>query len=227
VGTLVGRPPAGVVAELAARPQLPALPNAPDAALAEQMVTRRPDVRAAERRVTAQAAVVGAVRREYLPRLDVVAGVGLTAQAADALGRTGTPRYAVGPVLSWAAFDLGRVRVRVDAARADAAAARAEYEQTVLAAAEEAEGALVAFDRSRARLAYLGEAAAASGRGAELARLRFDGGAADFFEVVDAQRTLLDAEDRLAQGRTDAVTALVALYKALGGEWAEGSARAR
>ncbi len=41
----------------------------------------------------------------------------------------------------------------------------------------------------------------------------------DFLEVLDAERTQLAAEDRLAQVRTDAATSLIAVYKALGGGW--------
>jgi outer membrane protein TolC len=37
--------------------------------------------------------------------------------------------------------------------------------------------------------------------------------------VLDAERTQLDAEDHLAQSRTDAATSLIAVYKALGGGW--------
>ena len=58
----------------------------------------------------------------------------------------------------------------------------------------------------------------ASARAAELARLRFEGGVADFLQVLDAERTQLDAEDQLAQAHTDAATSYAALYKALGGE---------
>jgi multidrug efflux system outer membrane protein len=62
-------------------------------------------------------------------------------------------------------------------------------------------------------------AATASERAAELARVRFSGGVADFLEVLDAERTQLEAQDQLAQGRTEAATAFAALYRALGGEW--------
>ena len=51
------------------------------------------------------------------------------------------------------------------------------------------------------------------------ARTRYEGGAADFLDVLDAERTQLADEDRLAQSRTDAATSLVAVYKALGGGW--------
>ena len=54
---------------------------------------------------------------------------------------------------------------------------------------------------------------------AELARLRFNGGVADFLQVLDAERTQLEAQDQLAQSRSGAATAYAALYKALGGSW--------
>jgi multidrug efflux system outer membrane protein len=81
----------------------------------------------------------------------------------------------------------------------------------------------VTYRKAVARLERLDEAAAASERAAELARLRFEGGVADFLQVLDAQRTVLDAQDRLAQGRTDATTALVEVYRALGGSWQHAS----
>lgn len=64
----------------------------------------------------------------------------------------------------------------------------------------------------------------ASERAAELARLRFTSGVADFLQVLDAERTRLEAEDQLAQARTEATTAYAALYKALGGALPLGSA---
>ena len=63
------------------------------------------------------------------------------------------------------------------------------------------------------------EAASASERAADLARLRFTGGVADFLQVLDAERTQLEAQDQLALSRTEAATAYAALYKALGGSW--------
>jgi multidrug efflux system outer membrane protein len=89
----------------------------------------------------------------------------------------------------------------------------------VLRAVEETETALVTYDRAHARLALLGEAVRASTRASELAQQRFEAGLTDFLQVLDAQRTLLDAENQLAQAHTQAATALVAVYKAIGGTW--------
>jgi multidrug efflux system outer membrane protein len=90
---------------------------------------------------------------------------------------------------------------------------------TVLRALEETEVALENYDRAHARLAILDDAVRSSERAASLAQQRFEAGLTDFLQVLDAQRTLLEAENQLALGHTSAATALVAVYKAVGGTW--------
>ena len=123
----------------------------------------------------------------------------------------------VGPVLTWPALNLGRVKTEVDAAQAREDAARAEYGRVVLAALADVETSITRYRTARERLQRLEEASAASERAAELARLRFTEGVTDFLQVLDAERTQLEAQDQLAQGRTDAATAYAALYRAVGG----------
>ena len=84
---------------------------------------------------------------------------------------------------------------------------------------EETEGALITFNRAEARKTSLRSAAEQSEIAARLARARFDAGVADFLTVLDAERRLLEDQDRLAQGETAAATSLIAVYKALGGGW--------
>jgi NodT family efflux transporter outer membrane factor (OMF) lipoprotein len=216
IGVLVGRPPAVVAAELGPAP-LPPRPATTAIAGADASIRRRPDVASAERRVAAERALVSAAKADYLPRLSVGGSAGFTASRFDSLTERGTFRYAVGPVITWPALNLGRVKARVDQSRARAAEAEAFYGQTVLLAQQEVETALARYRTARERVAQVQNAASASERAAELARLRFTGGVADFLQVLDAERTQLDAEDQLARGRTDAATAYAALYKALGG----------
>ena len=160
---------------------------------------------------------MNAARAEYLPKLSLAGAAGYTGSEARALGDAGTPRYVIGPVVSWPAFDLGRVRANVAAARADAAASRARYELALSRAQEELESSVVAYRKSRERLEHLEDAATASARAAELARLRYVEGGSDFLQVLDAERTLLERENERAAGRTDAETNLIAVYRALGG----------
>jgi multidrug efflux system outer membrane protein len=219
LAVLLGRSPDALSPALTTPAELPPLPEVVRVGSPQQLVRRRPDVLRAERELAARTMLVGAAKAEYLPRLTIGGSVGYTATTFDALGDRGTPRYLVGPVLSWPFLDLGRVKARVDGAEAQAAEARARYTSAVLAALEEAETAIATYDRARARLASLREAARASERAAELAQLRFQEGVADFLQVLDAQRTLLEAESQLAAGRTAAAVSLVALYKAVGGAW--------
>jgi outer membrane protein, multidrug efflux system len=222
IGVLVGRPPASVATELQVAVALPDFPKTVSVARADSVIRHRPDVSAAERQLAAERAFVGAAKADYLPRLTVGGSAGYSAAALNTLGDDGTFRYAVGPVLSWPFLNLGRVKAGVDAAQARRAEAEAQYNQTVLRALQEVESALIGYRTTRARVERFQDAASASERAAELARLRFSGGVADFLQVLDAERTQLDAENQLAQSRTDAATAYAALYKALGG-WPTGS----
>ena len=70
------------------------------------------------------------------------------------------------------------------------------------------------------RVARLEEATGEAKEAARLARLRFDVGVDSFLAVLDADRTRIELDDLLAQARTDRATALAALFKALGGDFA-------
>ena len=116
-------------------------------------------------------------------------------------------------------IDNGQRRSQIDAADARREGAIAQFDQTVLAALEETEGALVNYSRSQQRTENLFAAAKASEAAAKIARARLDAGTIDFLVVLDAERQLLQARDLLAQGQTQAATALVGVYRALAGGW--------
>jgi outer membrane protein TolC len=143
IGVLVGRPPAAVAGELEAAGPMPAPPEVGQVVSPDSLVRLRPDVVAAERRLAAETAFVGAATADYLPRITLSGQAGYTAPELDAIGNTGTSRYAVGPVISWPALNLGRVKARADAAKARQAEARARYEQAVLFALRDVETSLV------------------------------------------------------------------------------------
>src|SRR5438128_2736662 len=217
IGTLVGRSPTEVARELEQAGQLPRLPEVTSIGTPEAVVRYRPDVASAERFAAAQGALVGAAKASYLPRLTIGGSAGYAAPEFNAVGNQGTLRYVVGPVITWPGLNLGRVKAEVDAAQAREDAARAQYGRAVLAATEDIETSLARYRAARLQVERLQEASAASERAAELARLRFREGVTDFLQVLDAERTELDAQDRLAEGRIDAATAYAALYKAIGG----------
>ena len=119
--------------------------------------------------------------------------------------------------IRWAAFDLGRVRQQIKQREAAADVALARYEQTVLRALEETDASLTNYSKALVKQQHLEQSAESSLEAASLARVRFENGAADFLTVLDAERNALQAEDALAQSETQTATALLAMYKALGG----------
>jgi multidrug efflux system outer membrane protein len=156
---------------------------------------------------------------DLFPKVTFTGNFTYAATEPGSLGQASSRGYVIAPGISWAAFDLGRVRAQIAGSRARADVALAGYEQTVLRALEETENALVTHARTRDSLNDAQDAARESLTAARIARTRFEGGMVDFLEVLDAERTQLAAEDRLAQVRIDAATSLIAVYKALGGGW--------
>ena len=99
------------------------------------------------------------------------------------------------------------------ASEARAAGALAAFDEAWLTAIEETENALANYRATTERAARLEEAVRESTEAARLAQLRFEAGADDYLSVLDAERTRIELDNELA-------TALAALYKALGGDFA-------
>ena len=219
LAVLTGRPPAALVAELEAPQALPTLPERIDAGAPGTVLRRRPDVAAAEHRLQAATARIGVATADLFPKFTLSGLIGSQAVDAGALFERDSESGFVALGIDWSFLDVGRVRARIAAADADAAGELARYEQTVLVALEETENALVRYARARTEDAHLQQAASDSANAARLARMRFDAGAAGLLEVLDAERTRLQAQDAFADARTRSVTAAVGVYRALAGGW--------
>ncbi|HTT03115.1 MAG TPA: efflux transporter outer membrane subunit [Steroidobacteraceae bacterium] len=219
LSVLTGREPTALRARLSPPHEMPPLPQITAVSDPAGLLRRRPDIRVAERTLAADTARIGVAVADLFPKVTFNGNFGYAASAPSLLGSSGTRTFLIGPSISWAAFDLGRVRARIAGARAQTDGALAAYEQTVLRALEETENALTEHARARDRLAQMADAARASRTAAQIAHARYEGGMVGFLEVLDAERTQLEAEDQLAQSRTETATSLIAVYKALGGAW--------
>ena len=217
LSVLCGQSPTTLRGELIAPQPLPASPS--DVVIGDptSLLRRRPDIRAAERSLASSTADIGVAVADLFPALTFVGSVGLQANHPGDLGKSGTAQWGFGPHLTWAAFDLGRVKQRIRAADARAQGSLAIYEKTVLLALEETENSLVAFSRGRQRLDFLREAERAAQEAVELAHQRYRDGVTDFLSVLDAERTLLSLQEQVVLNQTRTATSLVAVYKALGG----------
>jgi outer membrane protein, multidrug efflux system len=221
LSVLTGRLPDALTADLQDAQPLSDLPSLNAVSDPATLLRRRPDIRVAERSLAASTARIGVAIGDLFPKVTFTGSIGYDAATFRGIGKSGSDTYSVGPGISWAAFDLGRVGARIKIAHAQADADLAAYEASVLGALEETEGALVTYGRAQSRRELLTQAASASERAADLARQRFRGGLTDFVNVLEAERDALSVQDSLAQSRTQTATALVAVYKALGGGWVD------
>ncbi|ANE54824.1 efflux transporter outer membrane subunit [Methylomonas sp. DH-1] len=219
LSVLSGQMPDALTTTLSAQQSLPKAPETIRIGDPAQLLRRRPDIRMAERNLAAATAQIGVATADLFPRVTFVGSISLEGNTLTNLVAPGGDAYSIGPRITWAAFDLGRVYARIKAADARAEAGLAQYEQTVLNALEETENSLVAYRQELGRRADLAKAATASAKARELAQLRYQEGISDFLTVLDAEQRLLQDQSQLAQSETAAATALAAVYKALGGGW--------
>lgn len=223
LATLTAQPPRVLLEQLAPPAPLPGLPVTDLAALPvgtpAQWLLRRPDLRAAERQLAAATATIGVARAEMFPRVSLTGLLGLNAAKLADLGTSDSQLYSLGVGLTWVPFDFGTLRARVAASEARAAQSLGNYEQAVALALEETEGAFSGYNRSAQQAERLARAARSAEEAARLARLRYETGVTDFLAVLDAEREALANRDLLVQAQTGTATALVAVYRALGGGW--------
>jgi outer membrane protein TolC len=187
------------------------------------MLRRRPDIRSAELNAAAQCARIGVAKAELYPSFSLFGTIGLETTTVGGtthnLFSANSLFYQAGPRVNWPFFNYGRLSnaVRVQDARFQELLV--SYRDTVLKAAQEVEDALVGFLSAQTALGFDQGAVKAAARSVELALIMYREGATDYQRVLDAQRSLLEQQQNLAQTSSAVATNLIALYKALGGGW--------
>jgi multidrug efflux system outer membrane protein len=225
LSVLLGRPPSdiprgGTLAEQTQPPEVPAgLPSA--------LLERRPDLIEAEEILVAANARVGQSIAEFFPRIGLTSVYGHQSSELSDFLDSGSLAWSAAALVTGPIFEGGRRWYLFKGSKAEREAALHGYEQGVLVALREVSDALVARDRLGLARAHQARAVAAYEESVRLAQVRFWGGLADYFEVLDAQQLLFPSEIRLARLDLDRLAALVALYRALGGGWSLDQTPAR
>ena len=219
LGVLIGREPGRLLIELSQAAPIPAPPPEVPVGLPSDLLRRRPDVRRAERELAAQTANIGVQTAELFPKFTLTGVAGFQSFALSDWFTGGSKYWSAGPTVTWRIFDMGRVRSQIQAANAQAQQSLVVYEKAVLTSFEDVENTLVAYANEKTRYRALGDAVAANRQALKFANDRYANGLADFLNVLDAERSLYQTEDQLADSQSTVSVNLVALYKALGGGW--------
>jgi outer membrane protein TolC len=183
------------------------------------LLRRRPDIRQAERKLAASQALIGHAVAQYFPTVTLLGDIGFSASDPGQLLRASNFSALGGPSISWSLFNFPRIAAQVRGAKADRDAALDDYEQTVLAALQDAEGSLTRYGHQREAVLSLARAQASAERAAGLVQGRYRAGVATLIDVLDAQRQAIETEQSLAQGRAALTGDYIALQKSLGLGW--------
>jgi outer membrane protein, multidrug efflux system len=186
------------------------------------MLARRPDVRAAERQLAAASAKIGIEQARRFPSVSLMGIIGIGGTSAGDLFDSANISTIALPRLSWNFLDFGRAKAAVTGAEAGRDAALADYRGQVLAALQDAEGALARYGAARVALARAGSGSVHAREIARLQALRGRAGAATPADVIEAQRQAIGARLAEASARADLSQAYVAVAKALGLGWQGG-----
>lgn len=217
---LLGAQPGTFRADLAAAAPVPAAPGFAETGTPADLIRRRPDLIVAERRLAAANARIGVAVSEYYPKFSLAALLGSATAISSGNLFTGGASQAQGVLgLRWRLFDFGRVDAQIAVARGQEAEALAAYRQAVLRATEDVENAFSALLKREAQVDILTRGEASLARARENSLAAYKGGVVSLIEVLDADDKLLQARDAKAQAQTEAVRAVIASFRALGGGW--------
>jgi len=208
-----------LINELSNNTPVPVIPPEVPVGLPSDLLRRRPDIRRAEAQLHEATARIGMAASDLFPKFSLTGSVGTSGSSSSSLVKWDNRFYSVGPTVTWAIFNAGKIRSAVKVQNELEQQSLFAYQKTVLTALSDVERALVAYIKEQQRRKALIDAVAKNQQAVTLSTQLYTEGQTDFLNVLISQRALYSAQDALAQSERTAATDLVAIYKALGGGW--------
>lgn len=217
LGVLLGQNPGRIIREGAVleKQELPEVP----AGLPSTLLERRPDIRQAEQLLRSANALLGVAEANFFPRLSLSGLIGQVSPELATITAGSAFAWQAAASLTGPLFHGGQLKAQYQEAKAAREQAVLQYQQTVLYAFQEVANALIARQKLAAARAQQERAVAAYQEAAKIALERYRQGQSSYYEVLQEQQLLFPAETTLAQTQLNQLTAIVQLYRALGGGW--------
>ncbi|TXI44890.1 efflux transporter outer membrane subunit [Methylophilus sp.] len=188
------------------------------AGLPSSLLTRRADIRAAEHQLKAANANIGAARAAFYPRLQLTTNIGLVnSDFSKLFSDTGSNYWAFSPQLVIPIFNYGRNKANLNLAETRQRIEVANYEKTIQTAFKDVMDVLSTRTVISEETAARNRLRELESSRLQLVQRKLDQGLVTYLELLDAQRSVLDAQSQLVQIRQQALQNQVGLYKALGG----------
>lgn len=216
---LVGEYPGEIDALLDSETGLPQYQQTVDIGVPAELLRRRPDIVEAEMELAEYAAVIGVSKKDFLPTLSITGDIGTTAHRGKDLFGKESLTYSVAPQLSWTVFEGLSRNYALSEAKIQMEAAIDQYNLTVMTAVEEVNNALISYAALLNAIELQTKVVAESKKSMELSFELYRSGLTMFTNVVDGQISWLTNQNTLTEMQGEAMSALVTIYKSLGGGW--------
>ncbi len=216
IAVLLGQPAPGLSVNVA---PLQATPPPVPLGVPSDVLERRPDISTAERMMAYENAQVGIARSAFYPHITLTGSGGWQSTGLGSLLNAPSLFWSLGADALEPIVQGGRNRANLAAARAAYDQSVANYRQAVLTAFQEVEDGISNLSTLSQALATQGAAVQDARKALEIANNRYLGGATSYLDVITAQTTLLTNQRLQTQLLGQQMVSAVYLVKALGGGW--------
>ena len=189
------------------------------AGIPSQLLERRPDIQQAEQTLVAANAQIGVARAQFFPQLSLTASGGFGGdEFSNLFDPSGKTIYGIG-ALTQPLFTGGKLRGQLNLAKETQQEMVLSYQKTIAGAFRDVSNALVALNKQRQYREQQEKLVFAAQDATRLARVRYQGGATAYLEVLTTDSNLYAAQLNLITAQQGEALSLVQLYSALGGGW--------
>lgn len=183
------------------------------------LLENRPDVKRQEYLYKASFERIGVAQALRYPSFNIAAIAGFTSVMVGDLFNDGSYLQNVGAGVTGPIFNFGKNKRRVDVNRQIAEENKFNFQKTYLTAISEVENSLQNVAMFKEEWTARNRQVVAAQKNYDLSNARYYNGYVSYLEVLDAQRSLFEAQLSLSQLTQKQLTSMVQLYKALGGGW--------
>ncbi|MDR0229094.1 MAG: efflux transporter outer membrane subunit [Flavobacteriaceae bacterium] len=185
-----------------------------------ELVANRPDIKSAELELMAKNARVGVTQTSRYPSLKIDVAGGLNSMlGANWFNIPGSLFGSLIGDLAAPIFNKRKLKTNFEVAKIEREQAEIALQKSVYVAITEVTDALISLQSIEEQIAITEEQVQTSRLGVKQSNLLFNSGYANYIEIINAQKNMLDSELNLNKMKQTKLKLRVQLYKALGGGW--------
>ncbi len=232
LAVLLGRVPESLVDEFQTIHSIPSATGRVPAGLPGDLLRRRPDILSAERNLASATEQIGVAVADLFPSLSLTgssssfaanplqgANVGYASDTLRNLFKPASLVWGIGGFITWPVLDFGKRMATVDVQVSIERQAYLTYQKTVVSALQETESALIAYFNEEVRVASINRQTEANQSSFNYIKDLYEAGLADYLQVLQVKEQFLASQLSLADSQQAVATDLIAIYKAMGGDW--------